>query len=162
MARFVTDSQIHGYSVAFRPYFRNRTLPFLYFVLLLLIGFTSIAQKRVQKQAQKEFEAANRTLQFNPEQALKEFRKILILDSTFAPAYMRIGQLLERDLTQKSKAIRYYEKAIELDSTEIAFKNLYEILGKHYLAQGVYSKAVRFTAALLISNSLSNALPPLR
>ncbi len=144
MARFVTDSQIHGYSVGARPYFKSRTPSFRYSLLLLLIAFTSIAQKRVQKQAQKEFEAANRTLQFNPEQALKEFRKILVLDSTFAPAYMRIGQLLERDLTQKAKAIHYYEKAVELDSTEIAFKNLYEILGKNYLAQGVYSKAVRF------------------
>ncbi|RDB03078.1 OmpA family protein [Runella aurantiaca] len=144
MARFVTDSQIHGYSIAFRPYFRSRALPLLHSFLLFLVVFISTAQKRVQKHAQKEFEAANRTLQFNPEQALKEFRQILILDSTFAPAYMRIGQLLERDLTQKGTAINFYEKAVELDSTEIAFKNLYEILGKHYLARGVYSKAVRF------------------
>lgn len=144
MARFVTDSQVHGYSVELLPCFKSSVLLLFYFFLLLAAASSSIAQKHVLKHTQKKFEAANRTLQFNPEQALKEFREILISDSTFAPAYMRIGQLLDRDFTKKGKAIYYFEKAVELDSAEIAFKNLYEILGKHYLEQGAYSKAVRF------------------
>ncbi|WP_428665386.1 OmpA family protein [Runella sp.] len=153
MARFVTDSQIHGYSIVkdILPvfYLSAKNLSLLYFFSFLLFSVSSSAQKRTNKQAQYEFEAANRTLQFDSEQALKRFYEILKLDSAFAPAYMRIGQLLDRDLTQKDKAIFYYEKAVTFDSTAIAFKNIYEILGKYYLASGNYSKATYFFRAYL-------------
>ncbi len=147
MAYLLANSQIHGHPlgrIKLSSLYLGGRNSGLFYAFLLVVPFSIYAQKRVHKQAEKEFAAANRTLQFSPDQALKQFYEILKLDSAFAPAYMRIGQLLERDLSQKSKAIFYYEKAVALDSAEIAFKNIYEILGKYYLARGNYSKSAHF------------------
>ena len=140
MARLTANAQIHGDSL-------NSFSVLGHFLLLsccLFFNFHLFAQKQTNKRALTLYESANRTLQFNPEQALSQFYEITRIDSNFAASYMRIGQILEKYLSKSKEAIPYYEKAILLDSSQVAFKPIYEILGKYYLSKGHYQTAEKY------------------
>lgn len=140
MARLVTNAQIHGDSVNIV----SSSGHFLILFCCLFFNCHLFAQKQISKRALTLYVSANRTLQFSPEQALSQFYEITRIDSGFAAPYMRIGQILEKYLNKSQEAIPYYEKAILLDSSETAFKPIYEILGKYYLSKGDYQTAEKY------------------
>jgi len=140
MARLIANAQIHGDSL-------NMVSLSGYFFILsccFFFHFHLFAQKQTTQRVLTLYESANRTLPFNPEQALSQFYEITRIDSNFAAPYMRIGQILEKHLSKSKEAFPYYEKAVRLDSSEIAFKPIYEILGKYYLSKGHYQTAEKY------------------
>lgn len=140
MARLIANAQIHGDSLNIVSLSSHFLLLFCY----LFFHSHLFAQKQISKRTLTLYESANRTLQFNPEQALSQFYEITRSDSGFATPYMRIGQILEKYLNKFQEAIPYYEKAILLDTSETTFKPIYEILGKYYLSKGHYQTAEKY------------------
>lgn len=125
MARLIANAQIHGDSLTIVSLSGH----FLLLSCCLFFNFHLFAQKQISKRTLMLYESANRTLQFSPEQALAQFYEITRIDSGFAAPYMRIGQILEKYVNKPQEAIPYYEKAILLDTSEIAFKPIYDLVG---------------------------------
>jgi len=147
MARLATNPQIHADSVEELSSFKPVKVDF--FLLLLVLYLTVLphnsgAQTKIKPSAKRHYDTANSVVAFDPDQALTLFKESIRIDSTFAAAYIRVGQILLRnELTQK-ESIKYYVNALRLDSNQVAFLPAYEIVGLYFLQQGNYEKANQY------------------
>lgn len=154
MARFVTDSQIHGYSV--NPQRIEKKSIFLKIKKLCLfffgiVSFCSIAQSPQSflpnaSGNKKAIEAYERSTKFfnekNYEQANRWTDESLKYDSTFAEAHYRKAQLYEV-FTQPDLALQSYRKAVTLQPDAPQFVAAYQKLIEYHLRAGDYAQAKR-------------------
>ncbi len=140
MAYFITNSQIHGYSLV-----RSVSLGCFckYFFSFFFISQV-FAQHKTSPKALRLYQSAERLLPFDSKQALALYQQVVEVDSNFAAPYMRIGQILSHELDKENEVLRYFKRAVALDSNEIAFSNIYKILGEHYLREGSYQIAQKY------------------
>ncbi|MFN3380231.1 MAG: hypothetical protein ACK41O_12305, partial [Runella zeae] len=108
MAHFITNSQIHGYSLV-----RSVSLGCFckYFFSFFFISQV-FAQHKTSPKALRLFQSAERTLPFDSKQALALYQQVVQVDSNFAAPYMRIGQILSHELDKEKEVLRHFERAV--------------------------------------------------
>lgn len=147
MARIAANPQIHAdslesYLLAKRQGFAIGV--FLSVFFLLIAWSQGFAQGKIKARSKQLYDSANRLLPFDPTQALIRFKEAIKIDSLFAAPYMRVGQILSKDEISREDALKFYQKAVALDSNEIAFLPIYKILGLHFLHRGDYQNAKKY------------------
>ncbi len=121
---------------------------FLSISLILISSFAS-AQKltTTSRKAQKCYEEASGYLTYGHYyEANEQLQKAILADAQFIEAYLLLGDL-NTDMGENETAIRYYKKALEIDSE--FYPQAHYFVAQLLIGEGVYEEAKKFFQSYL-------------